>query len=413
MDARSTDLLIIGAGPYGLSLAAYAHHLGIDHVIAGKPMEFWRAHMPGGMYLRSASDWHLDPLDIDTIDAFVAEEGLTVAGIEPISRDFYLRYVDWFRQRKGIEPLPDAVLRLDRTPDGGFRAELESGERIAARRVVLAVGFGAFKHVPDDLAAILPPDRFGHTCDEVTLSNHAGKRCMIVGGRQSAYEWAALLAEAGATEVHIVHRQDAPAFAVADWSWVGPMVDGMVDDPGWYRRLSQASKDEVGQRLYAEGRLKVEPWLEARVLRDGVHRWANAKPVSCDETADGDLSITLDNGEHLRVDRIILATGYKVGIDQLPLLAAGNILAGLETRNGFPVLSERFETSVPGLFITSMPATQDFGPFFAFTIAVRMSARVIGDTLAGHPAGVDPLDGLPATTPGQRARASPLGDALC
>jgi hypothetical protein len=38
-------------------------------------------------------------------------------------------------------------------------------------------------------------------------------------------------------------------------------------------------------------------------------------------------------------------------------------------------------SSVPGLFITSMPATQDFGPFFAFTIAVRTSARLICEAI--------------------------------
>ena len=50
----STDLLIIGAGPFGLSLAAYASDLGIQNVIVGEPMSFWKEHMPTGMYLRSA-----------------------------------------------------------------------------------------------------------------------------------------------------------------------------------------------------------------------------------------------------------------------------------------------------------------------------------------------------------------------
>jgi len=39
----NTDLLIIGAGPFGLSLAAYAAHLGIEHAIVGEPMAFWKA----------------------------------------------------------------------------------------------------------------------------------------------------------------------------------------------------------------------------------------------------------------------------------------------------------------------------------------------------------------------------------
>ena len=91
--------------------------------------------------------------------------------------------------------------------------------------------------------------------------------------------------------------------------------------------------------------------------------------------------ITLDNGTTLSVDRVILASGYKVQIDRLPMLANGNILPDLRIRDGFPVLDEKFQSSVPGLFITSMPAIRDFGPFFAFTIAARMSAHVIGHAL--------------------------------
>ncbi len=379
---RRTDLLIVGAGRYGLALAAYANHLGIDHVIVGEPMAFWRAHMPDGMFLRSASDWHLDPLNVDTIEAYLAELERKPADVEPLSRAFYLDYAAWFQRRKGIEPLPELVTRLDTDLRGGCRASLATGETIAARRVALALGFGAFPYLPDELMAKLPAGRFSHTRDEVDFEPLAGKRCLIIGGRQSAYEWAALLREAGVAEVHVSHRQAAPAFAVSDWSWVGPLVDRMVDDPGWYRALSLAGKDDIERRLYDEGRLKLEPWLESRVLRDGIHRWPETRLVSCTETTAGDLAVALDNGERLTVDHVILATGYRVRIGELPLLAAGNILPKLEHRNGFPVLSERFESSVPGLYVTSMPAARDFGPFFNFTIAVRTSARLIGDHVA-------------------------------
>ena len=37
----STDLLIIGAGPFGLSLAAYAQVMGIRHMAVGAAMGFW------------------------------------------------------------------------------------------------------------------------------------------------------------------------------------------------------------------------------------------------------------------------------------------------------------------------------------------------------------------------------------
>ena len=130
----------------------------------------------------------------------------------------------------------------------------------------------------------------------------------------------------------------------------------------------------------AEGRLKVEPWLEARLNNDRVHVLPRSEVIECVDR-NGELDVTLSNGESIMCDQIVLATGYKVDITRLPILSAGNILDQLETRNGFPVLDEHFQTSLKGLFITSMPATQDFGPFFAFTISVRVSARLICEAL--------------------------------
>ena len=48
-----TDALIIGAGPFGLSISAHLRHLGVDHVIVGRTMDTWRSHMPAGMNLKS------------------------------------------------------------------------------------------------------------------------------------------------------------------------------------------------------------------------------------------------------------------------------------------------------------------------------------------------------------------------
>jgi cation diffusion facilitator CzcD-associated flavoprotein CzcO len=370
-----TDLLIIGAGPFGLAIAARAQHEQIEHVIVGKPMEFWRRNMPRGMFLRSACDWHLDPQNVHTIQAFLKTQNQTPADIEPLSLEFYLSYVEWFQQQQQIQPLPIYVERLDREDD--FVATTFDGEIINARRVVLAPGFKHFSHIPDDLKRKLPAGRFQHTAEFVDFSDAQDQRYLIIGGRQSAFEWAALLLEAGAAAVHLSHRHASPAFAVADWSWVNPLVDNMITDPTWFRRLSQADKDDVSHRLWAEGRLKIEPWLEARLNDERVKLWPQTELESCSE----ELEVTLTNGATFNVDHIILATGYKVDVARLPYLAAGNLLARLETRNGFPALDDHFETSVPGLFITSMPAGQDFGPFFGFTISVRTSARLICERL--------------------------------
>ncbi len=380
---KEIDLLIIGAGPFGLAMAAQSQHLGIDYLVVGKPMEFWKLNMPEGMYLRSACDWHLDPQNVDTIDCFLQTQGLTTADVEPLSHPFYLSYVQWFQERKQIDVLPVYVQQLnhDREGDYPFHALMEDGQTIRAARVVIAVGFKYFRNIPDSLVDRLPAGHFTHTCDLVEFTALKGKRCFIIGGRQSAFEWTALLNEAGASTVDISYRHDSPAFTEADWSWVNPMVDAIVDAPEWFRNLSAGEKDGINHRLWAEGRLKVEPWLEERVMKESVRLWPHTQLQSCDLLPNGDLEIGLDNGEKLTVDHLILATGYKVEIDQVPFLRQGNILSALTIKNGYPVLDAYFQTNVRGLFITSLAASQDFGPFFGFTIAVRTSAKLIGQGL--------------------------------
>jgi len=377
---RKTDLLIVGAGPFGLAMAAYAKHLGIEHLIVGKSMGFWKANMPKGMYLRSACDWHLDPLNVDTIEKFVGTRGLSTKDVEPLSLEFYLSYAQWFQEQKQVSVLPALVWKLDWNESEAFpfRAVMDNGENVVAKFVVVAVGFQYFKNLPSDLVKLLPEGRYSHTCDLVDFKEMTGKRCLIIGGRQSAFEWTALMNEAGAVKIHLCYRHDSPVFAAADWSWINPLIAATEENPGWFRNLSQQQKDEIKSRLRAEGRLKVELWLKERVSNGRVKLWPKTRVENCCELSSGDLAVWMDNGQKITVDRIVLATGYKVDFRQVPFLQGSKILDRLNIQDGFPELDEHFQSSVRGMFITSMLATQLFGPFFAFTIAARVSARLIG-----------------------------------
>jgi thioredoxin reductase len=377
----NTDVLIIGAGPFGLATAAYAKHLGIDFIMVGKPMEFWKMNMPKGMYLRSACDWHLDPENEDTIEKFLAIQHLTPADVEPLSRDFYLSYTEWFQKQKQITALPVYVDRLDHAGNHQYYATTTEGDVITANNVVISVGFKYFKYIPPEFENIFPHDSYSHTCDLTDMKSMQGKRCLILGGRQSAFEWAALLVEAGAATIYISHRHKSPAFTASDWSWVNPIVDNMAHEPGWFRNLATEEKDSLSKKLWEEGRLKIEPWLEKRVMKDNVKLLPYTEIVDCKKLPGDELEVVFNNGTIITVDHIILATGYKVMINKVPFLAKGNILSKLAIQNNFPVLDEHFQTNLPGLFITSIPASQDFGPFFGFTIAVRTSAKLIGEAL--------------------------------
>lgn len=382
---HETNLLIVGAGPFGLAIAAQASHVGIEHLVVGKLMEFWRSNMPKGMYLRSECDWHLDPVNVHTIESFLQSQGQTPRDVEPLSLEFYHSYVDWFQRQKQITPLPAYIRQLDHSTDNDhFVASTFDGRTIQAQKVVIAPGLKHFAHLPDELKSRLPAGRFSHTCDFVDFKSAANNRYLIVGGRQSAFEWAALLVEAGASEVYVAHRHDSPAFTNSDWSWVNPMVDAMAENPSWFRSLSPAEQEAIARKFFEEGRLKLEPWLSPRVSNNRVKILPRTEVVNSVEQ-NGQVLVELTNGDQVSVDQIILATGYKTNIAQLPLLSSGNILAKLATRNGFPVLDDHFQTSVGGLFITSMPATQDFGPFFGFTVAVRVSAKLICEAIAETP----------------------------
>jgi cation diffusion facilitator CzcD-associated flavoprotein CzcO len=378
--STDTHLMIIGAGPFGLSAAAYAADHGIPHLLVGTPMQFWKENMPVGMLLRSACDWHLDPEGVHTMVRYLETRGQTPADVEPLSLSTYLGYAQWFQRAKGLEAEGSHVVELRRTrgPGSRFEALLSGGRKITAHNVLIAIGFRHFAHIPPELSELLPPGRWSHTCDGVRLETFRGQRVLIIGGRQSALEWAALIHEAGAAAVDVSHRHATPDFAEADWSWVGPIVDAMVDDPGWYRKLSQQEKDWIKQRLWAEGRLKVEPWLKPRLDHPSITLWPDTRLTGCRLLPTGDLEAELDGGRSVSVDRVVLATGYQVDMARIPFLARGGLLDELDTEDGHPVLDESLQASVPGLFITSMPATRDFGPFFAFTVSVRTSATIVG-----------------------------------
>ena len=71
-----TDNLIIGAGPYGLSLAAYLRARRADFRIVGSVMAPWRSNMPAGMFLKSEgfASTLFDPKAEFTLAAYCAEQ---------------------------------------------------------------------------------------------------------------------------------------------------------------------------------------------------------------------------------------------------------------------------------------------------------------------------------------------------
>jgi hypothetical protein len=84
--------------------------------------------------------------------------------------------------------------------------------------------------------------------------------------------------------------------------------------------------------------------------------------------------LTLSDGAAVAVDLVVFASGYKADIARVPYLEG--VLERVTVVDGFPALSEGFETSLPGLYVTGFPSTRDFGPFYGFTKGCPSSARI-------------------------------------
>ena len=376
---KQTQLLIIGAGPYGLSTAARARERGIETTVLGRPMGFWRENMPADMFLRSGPDWHLDAAGLHTLEAYLEEKAIKTDEVDPLPISVFLDYAEWFRRAKGIDVHEEFVDTLVKA-DGRFEASLRNGDLIRADAVLAAPGIRDYANFPA-WASSLPAGSAAHTCDSVRFDDMSGARVLIIGGRQSAYEWAALIREHGAARIDIVHRHDIPRFERVSWKFLDSYVERTLSVPGYWRNLPRSEQDAITRRFWEAGRLTLEYWLTPRLDWAEIARRPGTEVVKATSGGDGELRVVLSNATQLTVDRVVFASGYRADLTRVRYLTG--VLDEIELSNGFPVLDDAFQTSLEGLYVTGFSATQDFGPFFGFVKGVPAAATlVVRDLLA-------------------------------
>jgi len=388
---------IIGAGPYGLSVAAHFRRQGIPFRIFGRPMDSWLNHMPKGMMLKSdgfASNIY-DPEEAFTLEKFCAERGIkyAAAGL-PVQLETFVAYGQAFRERMLPELEDKQVISLDRAP-GGFVLGLEDGETVAAQRVVLAVGITHFEYVPSNLAN-LSPQFLSHSFRHADPGVFKGKNVVVIGGGASAIDLAALLHEAGA-DVQLVARQPELKFHSmptgkprSHWQQVRHPKSGLgpglrsrfyADAPGLFHHLPEQFRLEIVEKSlgpsagwFVKDKMAQVPCLlgytpERAEVLDGNHEVR--------------LHLRAADGSERKVvtGHIIAATGYKVNLDRLTFLNS-EIRSRIKTAKGSPVLSSSFESSMPGIYFVGLAAANSFGPVMRFAFGAGFAARRLTETVA-------------------------------
>ena len=198
-----------------------------------------------------------------------------------------------------------------------------------------------------------------HTCDYVDFDDFAGARVLIVGGRQSAYEWAALLSEHGAARVDVVHRHPQPRFAEVELGLRRPADRAHARAARLVRNLPRGERDAIARRFWEVGRLTLEHWLAPRMQARHVH----ADEVMARTSTLGDGRVC--------ADRIVFATGYKADLGRVPYLPPLATAAPRRAHAG---------RRPPGLYLPGFTATQDFGPFFGFVRGAPAAATLVART---------------------------------
>ena len=191
---QPTDVIVIGAGPYGLSLAAYLQAAGVNFRIFGKAMQSWSELMPAGMLLKSwpCSSSLYDPGATYTLRHYCEERGIAYHdSMMPLPVEMFVDYGRAFRAKFGIGVEPKFLTNLQSTGQG-YRATFDDGEVVMATNVVMALGVHPFKRLPRSLAS-LPREFVSHSAEYGPLAPLKDKDVVILGAGASASGLAALL----------------------------------------------------------------------------------------------------------------------------------------------------------------------------------------------------------------------------
>ena len=415
---NTTDVAIVGAGPYGLSIAAHLQKRGIRYRIIGRPMQFWISQMPDGMQLKSegfASNLY-DPDGAFTLRDFCSQRAIPYADIgTPVEKQAFCDYALEF-QKRFVPKIETKMVAAVTRSSSGFQLQLEDGEAFSARRVILAIGIGHFRHIPP-LLADLPRHYSSHSSNYGEIEHLRGRKVTVIGGGSSAIDLATLLFESG-VEVQLVARR-ATLDIHNKLPWPRPLwrrircpMSGI--GPSW-RSLFFTEAPSLVHQFPEVLRLRiVKNYLGPAggwFMRD---RFIGKVPLLLDrqleraEVSNGQVRLRFaasdGSSNEVTTDHVIAATGYKMDLANLEFLG-DDIRRDVKVVERTPVLSSNFESSLPGFYFVGPLAANSFGPVMRFAVGAKFTARQISKHLVAT--SLSPVTTLRETTlPGEEPRAA-------
>jgi hypothetical protein len=400
MVAPHFDWVIVGGGPLGVHVAVRLLADGCvtpDRLAVVDPapclLHRWSCctASTGMRFLRSPAVHHLGVEPIEVLKLAGAKKrdrrrrGLFAEPYHRPALTLFSQHCDGVleRYRLAERHLRARVGRIDPGADL-VRLELDSGTRLTAERVVLALGNSDRPLWPDAARALKDAGGnvqhvFGPAAP--VQPDSLPDRVAIVGGGISAAQLAVRLDAAGKEVVVVARHMPREQQFDSDPGWIGPKhMQGFSETSDLHRRraLIQAARHRGSMPLDVLRDLR-------RSMRSGGVSWTQGAIVGGAVGADGTLQLELDPGRTLRVGAMVLATGFEPG------RPGGTLVDDLISRHdlpvapcGFPVVDWSLRWH-PRVFVTGPLAELELGPTARNLIGGRRAADRIVHTVRSVP----------------------------
>lgn len=388
---KDAHVVIVGSGPYALSVAAHLRFHRTSHRVFGPAMQFWRT-MPKGLNLKSlgfATNISV-PARGYSYPEWCRRQGLEE--LEPCSMESYAAYGLEVQQRFVPHLEPEHVTMVRSLGEHRFEVSLSNGDVLRARNVISATGLSGLAYTPQELDGL--GEHLTHTAALNSYNHFAGKSVAVIGAGASAIEAAALVHEAGG-RAHLLVRAAEATFntqAPPDRPFIRRILEPDTVLGAGLKNWVLQSFPWAFYFLPKERRTRMaNGWLPPTApwwIRDRFEGNVDVKLLTTVVSARSDgPRVTLNlqtegmSKYSMSFDHVIAGTGFALDVDRLDYLDA-DLRRRILRVGRSPALTLRFESTVEGLYFLGPLTALNFGPVFRFVAGARFAAPSLAHRLA-------------------------------
>ena len=380
-------VLVVGAGPSGISAAYYLERAGIPYQVVektDKPASTW-ANLYPSLRLNTAG----------FVSHLPGQRMPLRYGIYPLGRDFY-RYLTDYMSRHSFN-IEYGVEVLRAAPEGDlWRVETrkvgsEEQKSDLYRNVIIASGRFGNPYLPKISGVETFDGQYLHAHDFTDPQEFAGRRVLVVGNGPSGVDIAVALVGVAETPVLLAIRSDIVIarqypYGLPNTAW---FLLAQLLPRKWRRRFinrfnyqSYGDLSDLGLPLAPNrtDRVGTSAPARGRDLIDGI-RAGGIKAMAGLERLEGKCAVLMD-GSRIEVDAVIMCTGYR------PVLGYLDIDYVMD-KDGWPQRSDPLGTEIAGyqgLYLVGR-YYRGLGPLHNIRNEARVAVDAIGARLRGEPHG--------------------------